>query len=160
MQATNKLLIPKLGPHFLLPFGVIAFSIIIFLWVSTETAFTFALMALPVGLSFGVINPCAIVITVETEQATGQRLLPLHHACFSIGSLFGGLIGGFFASLAFSPLSSFFALMMLGILYGLTCLLPCCWAVFRWRPRPIANRWPQSYLASQLWGFAAQILFP
>ena len=48
MQATNKLLIPKLGPHFLLPFGVIAFCIIIFLWVSTETAFTFALMALPV----------------------------------------------------------------------------------------------------------------
>ena len=84
MQATNKLLIPKLGPHFLLPFGVIAFSIIIFLWVSTETAFTFALMALPVGLSFGVINPCAIVITVETEQAPGQRLLSLHHACFSI----------------------------------------------------------------------------
>ena len=123
MQATNKLLIPKLGPHFLLPFGVIAFSIIIFLWVSTETAFTFALMALPEGLSFGVINPCAIVITVETEQATGQRLLPLHHACFSIGSLFGVLIGGFFASLSFSPLSLFFALMMLGILYGLTCLL-------------------------------------
>ena len=123
MQATNKLLIQKLGPHFLLSFGVIAFSIIIFLWVSTETAFTFALMALPVGLSFGVINPCAIVITVETEQATGQRLLPLHHACFSIGSLFGVLIGGFFASLAFSPLSLFFALMMLGILYGLTCLL-------------------------------------
>ncbi len=123
MQATNKLLIPKLGPHFLLPLGVIAFSMIIFLWVSTETAFTFALMALPVVLSFGVINPCAIVITVETEQATGQRLLPLHHACFSIGNLFGVLIGSFFASLAFSPLSLFFALMMLGILYGLTCLL-------------------------------------
>ena len=63
------------------------------------------------------------MITVETEQATGQRLLLLHHACFSIGSLFGVLIGGFFASLAFSSLSLFFALMMLGILYGLTCLL-------------------------------------
>jgi hypothetical protein len=63
------------------------------------------------------------VITVETEQATGQRLLLLHHVCFSIGSLFGVLIGGFFASLAFSSLSLFFARMMLGILYGLTCLL-------------------------------------
>ncbi len=123
MQATNKLLIPKLGPHFLLPLGVIAFSVIIFLWVSTETAFTFALMTVPVGFSFGVISPCAIIITVETEQATGQRLLPLHHACFSIGSLLGVLIGGFFASLAFPPLSLFFALMLLGILYGLTCLI-------------------------------------
>ena len=75
------------------------------------------------GVKFWGDLPCAIVITVETEQATGQRLLPLHHACFSIRSLFGVLIGGFFASLAFSPLSIFFALMMLGILYGLTCLL-------------------------------------
>ncbi len=31
MQATNKLIIPKLGSHFLLPLGVIAFSLIIFL---------------------------------------------------------------------------------------------------------------------------------
>ena len=95
MQATNKLLIPKLGPHFLLPLGVIAFSVIIFLWVSTETALTLALMTVPVGFSHGMISTCAIVITVDTEQATGQRLLPLHHACFSIGNLFCVLIGSF-----------------------------------------------------------------
>lgn len=72
MQATNKLLIPKLGPHFLLPLGVIAFSVMLFLWVSTETALTFALMTVPVGFSFGLSVPAQSLSRLIQNKPPGS----------------------------------------------------------------------------------------
>ena len=58
----------------------------------------FAIPAFPVGFTFGLINPSATVITVAAESKTGRRLLPLHHACFSVGSLMGIIVSSLYAA--------------------------------------------------------------
>ena len=107
MQLTSKVLIPRFGPKALLPLGTIFFGLAIYLWATAMSLLVFALMALPVGFAFGLINPCAVFLTVQAEQETGKRLLTLHHACFSIGSLLGVVIGGLYASTGLNPIYLF-----------------------------------------------------
>lgn len=120
MQLTSKILIPRFGPRALLPIGTIFFGLSVYLWATATSLAVFALMALPVGFAFGLINPCAAFLTVQAEQETGKRLLTLHHACFSIGSLLGVVIGGLYASTHLNPNNLFFYLMIAGMILGVT----------------------------------------
>ena len=120
MQLTRKVLIPRLGPRALLPIGTIFFGLAVYLWATATSLAVFALMALPVGVAFGLINPCAAFLTVQAEQETGKRLLTFHHACFSIGSLLGVLIGSLYASTGLNPNYLFFYLMITGMTLGVT----------------------------------------
>ena len=120
MQLTSKVLIPRFGPKALLPLGTIFFGLAIYLWATAMSLLVFALMALPVGFAFGLINPCAVFLTVQAEQETGKRLLTLHHACFSIGSLLGVVIGGLYASTGLNPIYLFFCLMIAGMTVGIS----------------------------------------
>lgn len=120
MQLTSKVLIPRFGPRALLPIGTIFFGLAIYLWATATSLVVFALVALPVGFAFGLINPCAVFLTVQAEQETGRRLLTLHHACFSIGSLLGVVIGGLYASTGLNPIYLFFCLMIAGMTVGVS----------------------------------------
>jgi len=120
MQLTSKVLIPRFGPRALLPIGTIFFGLAVYLWATATSLAVFALMALPVGVAFGLINPCAAFLTVQAEQETGKRLLTFHHACFSIGSLLGVLIGSLYASTGLNPNYLFFYLMIAGMTLGVT----------------------------------------
>ena len=120
MQLTSKVLIPRFGPRALLPIGTIFFGLAIYLWATATSLVVFALMALPVGFAFGLINPCSVFLTVQAEQETGKRLLTLHHACFSIGSLLGVVIGGLYASTGLNPIYLFFCLMIAGMSVGVS----------------------------------------
>ena len=123
MQITNKVLIPRIGPQCLLPIGMIAFSIALYSWVTSPGIMMFAILAFPVGFTFGLINPSATVITVAAERETGRRLLPLHHACFSVGSLMGIIVSSLYAATELPPEWLFFTLMLVGILGGAVCYL-------------------------------------
>ena len=120
MQLTNKLLIPRFGPRTLLPIGTLLFGLAVYLWATATSLVVFAVMALPVGVAFGLINPSAAFLTVQAERETGKRLLTLHHACFSIGSLLGVVIGGLYASTGLDPTYLFFYLMITGISVGVS----------------------------------------
>ena len=120
MQLSSKVLIPHFGARALLPIGTVFFAIAVYLWATATSLPVFAIMALPVGVAFGVINPCSAFLTVQAEQETGKRLLTLHHACFSIGSLSGVVIGGLFAATGINPTYLFSYLMVVGISLGVS----------------------------------------
>lgn len=85
--------------------SVIDFSLIIFLWVST--AFKFALITLPMRLSFGVISPCAIAIKAKTKTSYRAALANIFsRVLFNQGPAWRAL-WRLFASLAFPPFSFF-----------------------------------------------------
>ena len=58
------------------------------------------------------MNAHAVVI----EQRAGRRLMSTFHAMFSVGTLFGGILGGIFSQLAVTPLNQGYILALIYLL--------------------------------------------
>jgi len=67
------------------------------------------------------MNAHAVVI----EQRAGRRLMSTFHAMFSVGTLFGGILGGIFSQLSVTPLNQgyFLALLYLLVLFFIRSLI-------------------------------------
>ena len=67
------------------------------------------------------MNAHAVVI----EQRAGRRLMSTFHAMFSVGTLFGGILGGIFSQLSVTPLYQgyFLALLYLLVLFFIRSLI-------------------------------------
>ena len=85
------------------------FSLIWF-WI-TLFIFGFVLAAQDVSM-----NAHAVVV----EQRAGRRLMSVFHAMFSVGTLFGGILGGVFSQLEITPLSQ---ALLLALAYIVAALL-------------------------------------
>lgn len=62
------------------------------------------------------MNAHAVVV----EQRAGRRLMSVFHAMFSVGTLFGGILGGVFSQLEITPLSQ---ALLLALVYIVAALL-------------------------------------
>lgn len=67
------------------------------------------------------MNAHAVVI----EQRAGRRLMSTFHAMFSVGTLFGGILGGIFSQLSVTPINQgyFLALLYLLVLFFIRSLI-------------------------------------
>ena len=79
-------------------------------WI-TLFIFGFVLAAQDVSM-----NAHAVVV----EQRAGRRLMSVFHAMFSVGTLFGGILGGVFSQLEITPLSQ---ALLLALVYIVAALL-------------------------------------
>ena len=64
------------------------------------------------------MNAHAVVV----EQRAGRRLMSVFHAMFSVGTLFGGILGGVFSQLEITPLTQGSSLALLYIVAALLVL--------------------------------------
>ena len=78
-------------------------------WI-TLFIFGFVLAAQDVSM-----NAHAVVV----EQRAGRRLMSVFHAMFSVGTLFGGILGGVFSQLEITPLSQALSLALVYIVAAL-----------------------------------------
>ena len=78
-------------------------------WI-TLFIFGFVLAAQDVSM-----NAHAVVV----EQRAGRRLMSVFHAMFSVGTLFGGILGGVFSQLEITPLTQGLSLALLYIVAAL-----------------------------------------
>ena len=98
IQISNRFLLTRFAPEILIKIGLISFPIIFFIWATSQSYIALLVLALPISISFGVLNSSVVSATANYEKKLGRKLMPFHMACFSIGGLTGTILGGLLLS--------------------------------------------------------------
>ena len=88
----SHVLLPRFGPR-ITGLAVVVFAFALIIWVFAPNTTLFIVLAAPLNLAFGVIQPSTLAVITQAEDRSGRRLQPLHWASFSAGSLSGLVIG-------------------------------------------------------------------
>ena len=94
IQISNRILLTRFAPEFMIKIGLLSFPIIFFIWTTSQSYTALLILALPISISFGVLNSSVVSATANYEKKLGRKLMPFHMACFSIGGLTGTILGG------------------------------------------------------------------
>ena len=98
IQISNRFLLTRFAPEILIKIGLLSFPIIFFIWATSQSYIALLVLALPISISFGVLNSSVVSATANYEKKLGRKLMPFHMACFSIGGLTGTILGGLLLS--------------------------------------------------------------
>ena len=98
IQISNRFLLTRFSPEFLIKAGLLSFPVIFFIWATSHSYMALLVLALPISISFGVLNSSVVSATASYEKKLGRKLMPFHMACFSIGGLTGTILGGLLLS--------------------------------------------------------------
>lgn len=98
IQISNRFLLTRFAPEILIKIGILSFPIIFFIWATSQSYIALLVLALPISISFGVLNSSVVSATANYEKKLGRKLMPFHMACFSIGGLTGTILGGLLLS--------------------------------------------------------------
>lgn len=98
IQISNRFLLTRFAPEILIKIGLLSFPIIFFIWATSQSYIALLVLALPISISFGVLNSSVVLATANYEKKLGRKLMPFHMACFSIGGLTGTILGGLLLS--------------------------------------------------------------
>ena len=98
IQISNRILLKRFPAERLIKIGLLSFPIIFFGWATSQSYTALLVLALPISISFGILNSSVVSATARYEQILGRKLMPFHMACFSIGGLSGTLFGGLLLS--------------------------------------------------------------
>lgn len=118
MQICSRVLIPAFGAGPLMPIAIAALPIAMYLFVSAPSYGWFLAAAVPAGLAAGMMTPPAIVETSHLEKVTGRIFISIHMAFFSLGSLFGTIVGGLLISWNVHAQDVFAVAVPLGLAVG------------------------------------------
>ena len=94
IQISNRFLLTRFAPELMIKVGLLSFPIIFFIWTTSQSYMALLVLALPISISFGVLNSSVVSATASYEKKLGRKLMPFHMACFSIGGLTGTILGG------------------------------------------------------------------
>ena len=94
IQISNRILLTRFAPELMIKIGLLSFPIIFFIWTTSQSYTALLILALPISISFGVLNSSVVSATANYEKKLGRKLMPFHMACFSIGGLTGTILGG------------------------------------------------------------------
>ncbi|MDG2230640.1 MAG: MFS transporter [Paracoccaceae bacterium] len=98
IQISNRILLKRFPAERLIKIGLLSFPIIFFVWATSESYTALLVLALPISISFGILNSSVVSATARYEKILGRKLMPFHMACFSIGGLSGTIFGGLLLS--------------------------------------------------------------